>query len=685
MSQVQNLNYNFIATVTGDAGGAITPDGGNLDIPGGHGIVTTGTLATHQLEIKVDGNVATQYDTDAGSATPAANILDVLGGTNMNSAGATNVVMLNLDDTITLTRVNATTFDTNVVAAGVTLSGTSLVADGTDANININITPQGAGNVIVSTLSRGVLQSTAAGIISSSEGGNGELLIASGTGPPIWANLAHTDGSITITNGANTINIEGTDATTTQDGVVELATDAEAIAGTDSVRAIVPTSLKAKLGTQTNHGVLVGAGTTTAVTALAVGITNQVLLGATGADPTWGAVDLTTDVTGILPVPNGGTGLDTMTDHAILLGSGANDITPTAVGATGEGIMGATGADPTWTNSPSFGGTVTAATGMTITTNDLDISSGKLNLPATSATDGQITINAIPIFHTYGTNNLFVGNNSGNFTTTGVGENVGVGTSALNDLTSGTYNTVMGFECGDLITTGTHNTAMAVDALGNLLTGTHNTAVGVGTGGFGSGYAYTGAESSNALLANVGVIGETNILRLGTDGSGAAQQNKAYIAGTYGVTPVGTLNVALVDSNHQLGSVAALGVANGGTGVNSITAHALIVGDTANPINEIAVGGANTVLLGNAGADPTWGAVDLTTDITGTLPVGNGGTGVDTILDHSVVLGSGAGAISATAVGANGQVLVGSATADPVFVSIATTDSNFGSVTRKYF
>ena len=43
--------------------------------------------------------------------------------------------------------IMAAVFDTNVAAAGVTLSGTALTADGTDANINIDITPKGSGEV----------------------------------------------------------------------------------------------------------------------------------------------------------------------------------------------------------------------------------------------------------------------------------------------------------------------------------------------------------------------------------------------------------------------------------------------------------------------------------------------------------------------------------------------------------
>jgi hypothetical protein len=49
--------------------------------------------------------------------------------------------------TLTSTTALITTVDTNVAAAGVTLAGTTLAADGTDGNIDINITPKGTGEV----------------------------------------------------------------------------------------------------------------------------------------------------------------------------------------------------------------------------------------------------------------------------------------------------------------------------------------------------------------------------------------------------------------------------------------------------------------------------------------------------------------------------------------------------------
>jgi len=55
---------------------------------------------------------------------------------------------------------------------------------------------------------------------------------------------------------------------------------------------------------------------------------------------------------------------------------------------------------------------------------------------------------------------------------------------------------------------------------------------------------------------------------------------------------------------------------------------------------------------------------------TGTLGVDQGGTGITTLTDHGVLVGSGVGAVTPLAVGTNGQVLVGSTGADPVFATI---------------
>lgn len=61
----------------------------------------------------------------------------------------------------------------------------------------------------------------------------------------------------------------------------------------------------------------------------------------------------------------------------------------------------------------------------------------------------------------------------------------------------------------------------------------------------------------------------------------------------------------------------------------ALTAHALVLGGGAGaaPTALGSLGTATTVLHGAAGAGPTFGAVALGTDVSGTLPIANGGTG----------------------------------------------------------
>jgi hypothetical protein len=55
------------------------------------------------------------------------------------------------------------------------------------------------------------------------------------------------------------------------------------------------------------------------------------------------------DITvGLVPVGKGGTGLTAPTDHSVLLGHGASAVVPLSVGATNSVLKGNTGADPSW-------------------------------------------------------------------------------------------------------------------------------------------------------------------------------------------------------------------------------------------------------------------------------------------------------------------------------------------------
>lgn len=109
---------------------------------------------------------------------------------------------------------------------------------------------------------------------------------------------------------------------------------------------------------------------------------------------------------------------------------------------------------------------------------------------------------------TSGTANTFIGSNAGVLVTTG------------------STNNLIGNGAGSALSSGSNNQGLGVIALQALLTGSNNIAIGGSAGN-----AFTGAESNNIVLGNVGVVGDANIMRLGTTGTGANQVNTTYIAG----------------------------------------------------------------------------------------------------------------------------------------------------------
>jgi len=180
---------------------------------------------------------------------------------------------------------------------------------------------------------------------------------------------------------------------------------------------------------------------------------------------------------------------------------------------------------------------------------DLDINGGNINLPRTFAIpEGVITVGGANFIHSFGDNpssNAFLGRNAGNLTLT-VGSavaNNGFGGLALNALTTGAHNIAIGTSAGSLLTTGDQNTFIG-GAL-SIITGDRNVTIGSFAGN-----NYTGAESSNIVISNLGVIGDTGIIRIGA----SPEQAKCFIAGISGVTTdINDAVPVLVDSAGQLG------------------------------------------------------------------------------------------------------------------------------------
>lgn len=131
------------------------------------------TITNGAGSITIDASAATplSFPTDSGTATPAANVLNVLGGTGVNTAGAGDTVTVNLDSPV-------------IVANGGT-GATSL----TDGGI--------------------VLGSGTSPVTITSQPTDGELLIGSSGSDPVLATLTAGTG-MTITEGSGSITLDAT-------------------------------------------------------------------------------------------------------------------------------------------------------------------------------------------------------------------------------------------------------------------------------------------------------------------------------------------------------------------------------------------------------------------------------------------------------------------------------------------
>ena len=361
MSQIISYDNSVVKTLTGNAGGAISPTSGNISIEGTTPLVVTGTPGTSTLTIDTDGTVAFTYTTDAGNAVAALDTLNVLGGLNIDTSGTGSTVTVNL-------------------------SGT------TDHALQI-------GNV------GGSLDSLAVA-------GNGELLIGSVGANPTWSSLTSAGGTIVFTPGAGSLNLETTagaapsyltDDANTATPLLGVLT----IAGGDNIATSSAGSTVAiALNGNTNHALTVG-NALGSLNSLAIGTATQILQSSGAADPTWSTatypattaqgdvmfssaantvdsltkdatatryiantgaanspawdqIELTNGVSGILPAANGGTGVSTFTSHGLLLGNGAGDIQVLAEASDGQIPIGSTGNNPTLA-------TLTAGIGVGIT------------------------------------------------------------------------------------------------------------------------------------------------------------------------------------------------------------------------------------------------------------------------------------------------------------------------------
>ena len=163
-----------------------------------------------------------------------------------------------------------------------------------------------------------------------------------------------------------------------------------------------------------------------------------------------------------------------------------------------------------------------------------------------------------------------------------------------------------------------------------------------------------------------GTIGVTAITWAQFSGAGSGVSSINF--GTTGLTPASATTGAVTVAGT-------LAVANGGTGqASALTQYGVVYGSTATAMASTAAGTTTTVLHGNASGAPSFGAVSLTADISGTLPVANGGTNITSYAVGDLIYASTTGVLSKLADVATGNALIsGGVGVAPSYGKIALT------------
>jgi len=351
-------------------------------------------------------------------------------------------------------------------------------------------------------------------------------------------------------------------------------------------------------------------------------------------DITDGTIDLTTKVTNVLPVPNGGTGLAAITENYLIYGNGTDPVQllPTD-GTTGTLLMNTAGGPPGWSA-----------------------------LDALPPTSGVLqSVNGGTGYSIYGDGQLLIGNSAG--------------TLSRNPLT-GTVNQVY-------VTNGDGTITLSTPQ--DIHTGAAPTFQGLTVSGLSpnAGVYTDGSSTLTSSPPNSGTIGywdrNGNILSPTNDGDNVTTSGNIYTTGTGTITAEGlltgnsgaTISGGAISLNNDsnfptnINTGASTGPVTIGNSLNTITLPAF---NTAGVVHNDATGQLSTGLIVNG--DITDGTIDLETKVTGILPIENGGTNSGTPLQNHRVMVSRNGQIVEAGTLSNGQIIVGRDGDDPQLVTM---------------
>jgi len=425
-----------ILTITGDSGGAVPGDGmDNINILGTSGeVVVTGDIPTYTLTISLGDTVSLSYPTDAGTALPSGNELNIIGGPGITTTGAGNTVTIIADAMMAL-QFDADTDFAVPIASQINFFGGTFIETSGDTLNNLTISfDSGLAN---SFPTNSGTATPSIGILNVSGGDN---INTTGAGNTVTVIL---DNSI-LQPSTSADSLEGVYAL----GATDYSTDRFLHAfGTENVF----------LGRQSGNFTLTGSSNVgvglNCLDALTTGSSNT-SFGATSAS------SITTGSNNIVVGASSGSGLSTQTGNVLFL---------TTPSANANDLMAfGTGPRTVFHNYP----------GSTLSP-ERNIFMGALNGNFTLTGVGNSTLGyrALEVL-TSGSYNTFANQSSGFFLTTG-SYNSGIGNEALSSsvsvagVTTGSYNVAFGFKAGgDLRSSDSSNiviNAVGVAAENNVL------------------------------------------------------------------------------------------------------------------------------------------------------------------------------------------------------------------------
>lgn len=346
-------------------------------------------------------------------------------------------------------------------------------------------------------------------------------------------------------------------------------------------------------------------------------------------------VDLTAQVTGTLPIANGGTGATSLNDLITLGTHTTGDYTQSITGGTGITVTGGTGEGST--PSIAVDGTIATTTyvdsvaqGLDVKTEVVVATTANITLSGEQTIDGILTSTSRVLVkdQTSATENGVYVSAAGAWARATDMDASSEFASTFIFVTSGTTNADTGWVC-------TVDTDFVLDTDNATFTQFSN----AGHITPGDGLDKTGNTMSLDLKANGGLVIEstevavdlgassiTGTLAIGDGGTGATTLNDLITLGTHStgnyvatVADAGNSRVTVSGSGSETAAVT-LDIADNAIGMDQladITRGSIIYGATAsNTPTLLAVGAANTVLMAD-GTDVSWSAITLGTHTTG--------------------------------------------------------------------